>query len=146
MTNYKVVDGVSFDVNTPEKVVNLLLYYMNARPRQRIRVFYGDTKTGKDWGEEWDTMGYVGRSGGTVKIPLLVNNARSYGGDAIKTGSIVRITVDRRNVYVHPKYNCNVTVRGVNVYKNGSIYAVCKTNEKAKKLALFLKGDSNVKG
>ena len=31
-------------------------------------------------------------------------------------------------------------------YKNGELYATCKSNEKAKKLALFLKGDSNVKG
>ena len=143
-TNYKVVDGTSFDPKTPNEVIHLLLHYMQSR--QRIRVFYGDPKTGKDWGEEYNTMGYVGRSMGPVKIPLIVNNSRSFGGDGMLTGNIVRITINRQNVYLHPKYHISVTVKGNNVYMNGKLYAVCKSNEKARKLAMFLKGDSNVKG
>lgn len=143
-TKYKVVDGVSFNPSTPDQVVRILLNYMGTR--QRIRVFYGDPKTGRDWGEEYDTMGYVGRSMGPVKIPLLINNTRSYGGGGILTGSIVRITVDKRNVYVNPRYHCDVAVSGKEVYLNGSIHAICKSNEKAVKLAMFLRGDSNTKG
>lgn len=143
-TEYKVVNGTSFDARTPDQVIRTLLQYMGTG--QRIRVFYGDPKTGRDWGEEWGTMGYIGRSGGSVKIPLIINNSRSFGGPGLLEGSIVRITVNRRNVYIHPKYHIDLAVKGNNVYKNGELYATCKSNEKAKKLAMFLRGDSNTKG
>lgn len=140
----KVVNGVTFSASTPEKVVNALLRYMGTG--QRVRIFYGDAKTGRDWGEEYDVMGYIGKSTESVKIPLIVNNARSFGGSGVLDGNIVRITVDKKNIYVHPKYRCNVTVKGNEVYLNGKIHARCKNHEKAEKLAAFFRGDSNVKG
>src|SRR3990172_10334999 len=70
-----------------------------------VRLFYGDKETGRDWGEEYDITGTVGRSTGTEPIFLLINNKRCYGGPAILTDSIVRMFVDRREVYVHPLYN-----------------------------------------
>jgi len=144
MTEYKVVEGVSFDKDTPDAVIRVLL--SNMKSRQRVRLFYGDPKTGRDYGEEFDIMGYIGKSAGQVKIPLLINNSRSIGGFPMITGIIVRITVDKWDVYRHPKYHCDVTVKGNEVYLNGKLHAVCKTNEKAKKLAAFFRGDSNVKG
>ena len=141
----KIVNGIEFDADTPDRVVDIILRYMG-NYNQRIRVFYGDPKTGRDYGEEYNIMGYVGRSGGTVKIPLLINNTRSFGGPGLLDGIIVRITVDKRNVYVHPKYKCDVVVKGNEVYLNGKLHARCKTHEKAEKLAAFYRGDSNVKG
>ncbi len=145
MPEHKIIDGVQFDAGTPKAVSDILLRYMGNR-NQRIRIFYGDPKTGKDYGEEYDIMGYVGRSTGQVKIPLLINNANSSGGPGILDGIIVRITVDKRNVYLHPTYTCNVVVKGTEVYLNGKIHARFKTAEKANKYASFLRGDSNVKG
>lgn len=143
-TNNKVVNGITFDAKTPDRVVNVLLRYMGTK--ERIRVFYGDPKTGRDYGEEYNVMGYVGNSAGPVKIPLLVNNTRSYGGPGLLEASIVRITVDKRDVYRHPKYKCDVSVKGNEVYLNGKLQAVCKNHTKAEKLAAFYRGDSNVKG
>ena len=77
----------------------------------RIRVFYGDTETGRDWGEENDVIGYVGRSTGTNKIPLLLYNRRSDGGGAILTRCIVKIMRNDGAVlyacqnYHHPNYH-----------------------------------------
>lgn len=59
---------------------------------------------------------------------------------------IVRITVNKHNVYLHPKYHCNVVVKGNSVYVNGKLHANLSSNEKAKKYASFIKGETNTKG
>ena len=67
----------------------------------------GDTDTGWDWLEEFETHGYVGRSIGPVKVPLLVANRRSLGGGAILTHCVVRIRTSSggRVLYQHPQYH-----------------------------------------
>lgn len=152
--DYKVVDGVSFDKDTPDKVCRLLLAFMNTSPRVRVRLFYGDRKTGKDWCEEWMTMGYIGRSGGRVSVPLLINNKTSTGGPHILDGCIVRITVDRKDVYRHPHYHIGKITFGASGYSDypygvfidGKNHANFKTQEKARKWADFIQGKSNIKG
>ena len=152
--DYKVVDGISFDKDTPDRVCRLLLSYMNTYPRVRVRLFYGDRKTGKDWCNEFETMGYVGRSMGPVKIPLLINNRNSTGGPGILDGCIVRMTVDKRDVYRHPKYHIGKITFGPSGFPNvpygvfidGKNYANFKTQEKARKWAEFIQGNSNIKG
>jgi hypothetical protein len=81
----------------------------------RIRVAYG-TADCQDTGEWWGTVGYVSRSMGPMKIPLLVFNKRAIGGHAITTGRVVRIetTKGRRLLYQHPAYkppkeNCHAS-------------------------------------
>ena len=59
--------------------------------RNRVRVWLGDIRTGRSWNEEYDVTGYIGRSGGNYKIPLLVHNKRSYGGGALLVDAIIRI-------------------------------------------------------
>lgn len=148
----KIINGYEFDKNTPEDVVNILLRYMHDRDI-RIRLFYGDTKTGKDWCEEYGTMGYVGGSTGKVKIPLLINNRNSWGGGAILTGSIVRITIDKKDVYRHPKYHIGkVEVKATGrtdlpygVWIGGENHARFKTLIQAQKWAEFIKGNTNSK-
>mgnify|MGYP005839716663 CR=1 FL=1 len=75
----------------------------------RIRVWYGDIKTGKAWPEEWDIMGYIGRSTADKpenKIFLLVHNRRSLGGPGLLMDSIVRIdTTSGRTIYKHPTFS-----------------------------------------
>jgi hypothetical protein len=64
-----------------------------------IRIFYGNVITGHDWCEEESTVGFVGRSTGVFKVPLLLEayqtspttiESASYG-DSILTHCIVRI-------------------------------------------------------
>jgi hypothetical protein len=87
------------------------------RSKRRIRVWYGFTeyqsgalrdgdKHGLSWGDDFEVVGTVGRSTGRVKIPLLVNNARSLGGPAILVTSIVRIDdiASRTHLFKHPAF------------------------------------------
>ena len=124
MKEYKVFNGISFDKSTPDQVCRILANYCGDRS-QRVRVFYGDTKTGKDWFEFYDVIGYIGRSTGTVKIPLLIHSSRSLGGVAILDHCIVKITIDKREVYKHPNYYAPIERRGNELYdtkKNVCIY------------------------
>lgn len=124
MKEYKVFNGISFDKSTPDQVCRILANYCGDRS-QRVRVFYGDTTTGKDWFECYDTIGYIGRSTGTVKIPLLIATSRSLGGGAILDHCIVKITIDKQTVYKHPNYHAPIEQRGNELYdteKNVCIY------------------------
>jgi len=73
----------------------------------RCRFHWGDVKTGKDWGDDCDVIGRIGRSTGSIKIPILLYNSRSSGGGAILDHCIVKITESRggRVLYQHPKYH-----------------------------------------
>jgi hypothetical protein len=74
----------------------------------RIRLYLGDPSTGRDWGEENDVTGYIGRSAGwgptPMKVPLLLHKQHSSGGGAILVSNVLRILADGREVYRHPKY------------------------------------------
>jgi len=69
--------------------------------RIRIVVDYGDVKTGESWGEQYDIVGYVGRSTGRIKVPLLVFNSRSLGGGAMLDHCIltVKTSAGKRLLY-----------------------------------------------
>ncbi len=59
--------------------------------KNRVRIWYGDIKTGRSWNEEYDVTGTIGRSSGNIQIPLLINNRRSFGGGALLTACLIRI-------------------------------------------------------
>ncbi len=109
MKEYKLVNGTSYDVRTPDEVVRIL---ENARTnRTRLHVSLGETEgsqAGRDWLEENMVEGYIGRSTGSVKIPLLIHNLRSLGGPGLLDHCIVRVshTTGRRGVvWEHPRYH-----------------------------------------
>jgi hypothetical protein len=111
MKNYKVVNDTHYDARTPDEVIRIL---ENARQgRYRLHISLGETdndegKIGRDWLEENMSYGYIGRSTGTQKIPLLVHNSRSFGGPGLLDHCIVRIrhTTGRRTVlWQHPDYH-----------------------------------------
>lgn len=93
-----------FDARTPPKVRSVLERYRKSGAT--LRVFYGDTETGRDWMDEYDTIGHVGRSTGTMKAPLLVPE-NEHGGPALLTSCIVRMmdVATGKEVYRHPKYH-----------------------------------------
>jgi hypothetical protein len=160
----RLESGTCFDRDTPEVVVDRL---EDARLNHyRIRIFLGDPKTGRDWGEENDIIGYIGRSGGSIQVPLLLANRRSIGGGAILDECIVKIMVGRWTVFQVPRYKCGeyevkqtVTVPVSNddqeafeqgylwkVLKNGETVARFKRNAAAERWAAFMKGERHTKG
>ena len=57
------------------------------------------------WNEEHDIFGYVGRSTGENKIPLLVANFRSYGGGALLDHCIIKIRESKGNRVLYQAAN-----------------------------------------
>lgn len=90
---YKVVDGTSYNEETPDIVVAIL--ERSRREQLRLVITYGDVKTGKAWNDAGPNRGHVGRSTGENKIPLLVKTSRSLGGEALLDSCIVKITEAR---------------------------------------------------
>ena len=144
MKKFKVVDGVSFNEGTNESVINILLDAM--KHKDRIRIFLGDAGSGTDWCVTYDTMGTVGLSYEPAKVPLLIHNVRSTGCDAILTDCIVKITRDKKVIYQHPNYNCNIKIDGDYIVDNNGteiVYFYSKDKSKRKRFFDFLKGTRN---
>jgi len=152
---YKIINGTAYHNSTPQEVINIL---ENARlTKKRIRLFYGDSTTGKCWNEEHDIIGYIGRSTGNIKIPLLINNSRSFGGGALLDHCIIKITVDKVTKYKHNSFNTgnfeikeattDLLSKGYNtmVYCNSENVANFKTKDKANRYIKFMTGESNSK-
>ena len=57
---------------------------------RKIRLILGDTLTGEPWLEEHDVVGRIGRSIGTLKVPLLIEPGEQ-GGSAILCACILAI-------------------------------------------------------
>ena len=150
---YKVVNGTSYHIDTPDEVVKVL--EVARKNRTRIRLFYGDTNTGRCWLEVYGTIGRIGRSTGCNKIPLLIKTSRSTGGGAILDDCIVKITIDKKVVYQHPQYHLpemeireaepSLQVKGFlfSVYADGLCTYNCKTMHQAENEIKFHKGLSN---
>lgn len=152
-TNYKIVNGTAYHENTPDTVIKIL---ENSRNNKiRIRIFYGDTESGRDWMDIYDTIGIIGRSCGQIKIPLLIKNANSTGGGAILDHCIVKITIDKKTVYKNPKYflpKMEIKEASEDLKSKGYFYSVfadgentfnCKTLQQAENKIAFHKGIRN---
>jgi hypothetical protein len=70
-----------------------------------VRLVLGDTRSGEAWLNEYDVVGKIGRSGGSLKVPLLVEDDES-GGGAILTACVLHIIdwASGRTLYRHPVY------------------------------------------
>lgn len=68
---YKVVDGTSYLDDAPESLVRVL--EEARKSHTRICLSYGDEIR----------SGYVARTCGDFKVPILLHNSRSLGGDCI---------------------------------------------------------------
>lgn len=93
-----------FETDTPVKVRRVL---EDCRQDDcEVRIFYGDPATGLDSMEEYDTVGTIGRTGGTMKSLILVPKL-DCGGPIISTSRIVKIVDVGSGIalYKHPKYH-----------------------------------------
>lgn len=140
-TTYKIyASGTAYHIETPDRVCEIL---ESARiNRNRIQIYYGDVKTGKNWNQEYDTRGTIGRSTGTVKIPLLIKTSRSYGGGAILDHCIVKIRGKHGIIYKCENYKessfeivpSDLPEYSHNVIIDGQLYSRHKTERSAKLL------------
>lgn len=141
-----------FDVGTPEGVRSAL--ESARRSGQRVRLFYGDTETGKAWPEENDVAGTIGRSMGPMKVPLIIANARSSGGPAILVSSIVAIAIGpNRFSYRHPQFSVgqwavidsDLPEYAAAVTRDGELQARFKTVAGAQRYIGFMTGQRMAK-
>jgi len=141
---YQVVEGTAYPADAEKAVIAIL---EDARKRKvRITLSYGDTKTGRDWLEEFGVTGTVGRSTGMYKIPILLYNERSVAGGGILVDSIVRIrtALGKQVLYQHPRYHHASLKIGkpwkqikVGVYADGKPQAGFRTKAAAERYIAF---------
>lgn len=92
-----------FDPGTDPKAARAL--EICRRDGRKVRLVLGDTATGRCWLDEHDVVGRIGRSAGTLKVPLLIEPGED-GGAAILTNCLLRL-IDwdsGRDLYRHPAY------------------------------------------
>jgi hypothetical protein len=77
-----------FDPGTSPAVMQVL--ESCRKSHRRVRLVFGDTRTGQSWFDEFDVVGPVGRSTGWLKVPLLIE-AGGVGGGAILTACLLCI-------------------------------------------------------
>ena len=142
---YQEINGTYYRLGFPAPVVKIL-ERARANGRQ-VRIYYGDSLTGKDWNETYDIKGTVGRSTGPCKVPLLIKAGKSGGGEI--SDSIVRIRYadSEQNLWIHPSYNCGkIEVQECNDIKGythsvtigGELFSRHKTQRSALLLAAKL--------
>ena len=142
MATYREVSGTYYNTRTPDAVVHVLeRCRLNGT---RVRLHYGGSESGRDWLEEWDVAGTIGRSTGPVKVPLMLPTCRSTGGPALLDHCIVKITSGHHVLYQHPHYHYEpVSLRPfadaqhpdlkVTVCVGGQDHARFSTQEKARR-------------
>ena len=101
-------NGTTYNERTDPSVIHWLEQFRTVRCAERITVEYGNGITRESWDDT--EVGYVGRSTGIQKIPLLIHNSRSLGGPGILTHCIVRITTAKGGslIWEHPRYHRRV--------------------------------------
>jgi hypothetical protein len=100
MSAVQNVNGTYYNASTHKRVIEILeqarvLKERYGRDRYisglRLLLIYGDSVTGKVWMGATPDRGYIGRSTGINKVPLLIRNTNSLGGEAILDDKIIQI-------------------------------------------------------
>ncbi len=138
---YQIVDGTYYHADTPQGVIHAL---EEARKRgEKVQIWYGEN--GVSWNDENHMHGYIGRSTGLHKIPLIISPRSKYGGPALLDECIIRVwSLDYNcDLYCAPDYKpskfeikpCTDTAgHSHEVHINGELYSRHKTELSAKRL------------
>lgn len=120
------------------------------RQERRIRVWYGDRKSGESWFEDSETTGRIGLGHGKIfRIPLIIANSRSWSGKALSVGSLIRVDdiKARKTLWKVPDYNDRLEIIHVEDSKlpwqvcgRGTIFARFETEGKARRWVDFQQG------
>lgn len=133
-SKYKKVGHLFCDKRTPSKVCTILNDCYNSG--SLIKVYLGDTVTGKAWNEENDIIGTVGRTTGIYKVPLLVAPGEC-GAPSLLDHCIVAIkdVMTGEYLYTHATFHTSVITIGpskepgykYSTFTDGEIYGNHKT-------------------
>ena len=113
---HRAVNGTFYNARAPKDVITLL--EMARAEHWTLRLHYGDAETGRDWLEEHDMLGRIGRSTGRIRIPLIIAKGED-GGLGLLEACIVKIRRCfpqgvKRMYYQHPLYHHGkITLRGI---------------------------------
>ena len=147
----KVFDSV----NT--SLMNVLL---KARDEHfRIRIWYGDSKTGKSRNTQYNVVGRVGCTDGKIKLPTLIKTSRSQEGSTFFVDSVIRIDdiKTKRTLWQVPNFHVEdmkvYEIFGYGDYKyqvaklsedsgKWEVLASFKTEKQASEWVAFMKGES----
>lgn len=97
----RLPSGTCYHQETPDQVIRLLEKLQNSGAE--VKIYYGDTQTGQSWHDEFDVVGRIGRSTGSIKIPLLVPKD-DCGGPGLLDHCIIRIDSREGTLYQHKKF------------------------------------------
>lgn len=97
---YLKCNGVVYHIDTPHKVIHTLNSAM--MENLRVIVHYGDSSPVKYWGDT--ETGYIGRTTGPLKAPILVYNSRSMGGGIILTNKILKIQASKGKKVLYEQF------------------------------------------
>lgn len=108
---HEIVGGTYYHVETPAGLIALLERVRQDRT-QRVLIILGDTATGIPWEEEPE-RGYIGRSIGPHKMPLLIKTNRSLGGGTVLDHCILQVRESRggKVLWTHPSYRALLAKR-----------------------------------
>ena len=113
--------------------------------KQRVRLVYGNTTTGKDWLQEYEVIGSIGKSTGSNQIPLFISNSRSTGGGAISEDCILKIVdvkskkvLYQHDKYIAPKFEIVILTNGYSVTVDSNVQANFKTKKQAQNYIDFM--------
>ena len=145
---YKEVGGMSFHESTSNACCKALV---KARTEDiRVKLYQGDIATGIPWAEEWDTIGWIGRSTGQRKIPLMITGKRSSGGGGVLDHCLLAIKSMDNGEYLYKAKNYKpaaVTIgpskqKGYtySTFFNGKLHGNHKTLEDAERTKAILEG------
>ena len=131
-----------YRAGTPKKVAAILeaarsSFSDNRHQGTILRLFYGDPETGRDWCEEFESTGFIGRSMGPMRVPLimepLLDDVRditsSNCGGSINTANILRIIDVRRAEEVYRAKNYVLPQFAIEVKEGAATHPVVVTRE-----------------
>lgn len=140
--------GTWFRASTPDKVKRIINRLIHTD--ELVRLFYGDPNTGKMDVTEFEVLGRIGRSGGILKVPLLLEEQSSFGG-IIRDDYILRIVrvSDRKVLYTAPRFvmptfsifGCDDKCYPYAVNVDGELYARFSSYAKACAWVAFMAGE-----
>lgn len=121
-----------FDPGTDPKAARAL--ETCRRDGRMVRLILGDTGTGRCWLDEHDVVGRIGRSTGTLKVPLLIEPGAD-GGVAVLTSCLLRLIdwKSGRDLYRHAAYRVpELTIRRMPGNRDPRWEVLCDANVQAR--------------
>lgn len=99
---YKEIDGTYYHKTASPEVIKCIEQARKANAK--IAIDYGDQNTGETWGDTEE--GYIGRSIGPIKVPIIKTTKKSLDGFAISDNCVVRIKncKDESIIWQHPNF------------------------------------------